>query len=102
MSADHTVSATFATNAPVTPNTRITQTTIDSSKGDATFKFRGVGDATGFRCRLNRGHAEAKFKRCRSPKTYKKLKPGRYVFQVRAFGPGGNDPTPAKKRFRID
>ena len=41
MSADHTVNATFDSNAPVAPNTRITQTTIDSSKGVATFRFRG-------------------------------------------------------------
>lgn len=102
MSADHTVSATFDTNAPVAPNTKITQTTIDSGKGDATFRFRAVGDATHFRCKLTRGHDEASFKRCRSPKTYKHLKSGTYVFQVRASGPGGNDPTPAKKRFRID
>ena len=89
MSADHTVSATFDTNAPVAPNTRITQTTIDSSKGDATFRFRAVGDATGFRCKLTRGHDQASFRRCRSPKTYKHLKSGTYVFQVRASGPGG-------------
>ncbi len=102
MSADHTVSATFDSNAPVAPNTKITQTTIDSGKGVATFRFRGVGDAAQFRCKLTRGHTEASFKRCRSPKTYKKLKSGTYVFQVRASGPGGKDPTPAKKRFRID
>jgi Divergent InlB B-repeat domain len=102
MSADHTVTATFDTKAPGAPNTRITQATIDSGKGVVTFRFRAAGDATGFRCRLHRGHHKAKFRRCRSPKTYTKLKRGTYVFQVKAFGPSGNDPTPAKKRFKID
>ncbi len=36
-----------------------------------------------------------------SPQTYKHLKPGKYRFAVRAVGPGGTDPSPAKKRFKI-
>jgi hypothetical protein len=30
-----------------------------------------------------------------------KLKPGKYTFKVRAVGPGGTDPSPAKKKFTI-
>jgi len=29
------------------------------------------------------------------------LKPGKYTFEVRAVGPGGPDPSPAKKKFKI-
>ena len=48
-----------------------------------------------------RKHAKPKFKRCKSPKTYKHLKPHKYVFEVRAVSAAGKDPTPAKKKFRI-
>ena len=33
--------------------------------------------------------------------TYKGLPPGRYLFQVRAYGPAGPDPTPSEKRITI-
>ena len=58
--------------------------------------------ATGFQCRLKRkGHGAKDFRKCSSPKTYKHLKAGRYTFTVRANGPGGKDPSPAKKNFKI-
>jgi hypothetical protein len=38
---------------------------------------------------------------CSAPQTYKHLQPGRYTFWVSAWGPGGPDPTPAKKRLTI-
>jgi hypothetical protein len=42
------------------------------------------------------------FKKCSSPKTYKKLKPGKHVFKVRAIDKAHNvDPTPAKRKFTI-
>jgi len=44
---------------------------------------------------------EASFSACRSPKTYKQLKPGKHTFEVRAFNAAGADPTPAKKSFTI-
>ena len=41
-------------------------------------------------------------KSCKSPKKYKKLKPGKHVFKVRAIDKAGNvDPTPAKKKFKV-
>jgi hypothetical protein len=76
--------------------------------------FVASGDSTGYQCALTRKgkRAEGKrgkkrkrtrprFKPCTSPTTYKRLKPGGYVFHVRAFGPAGVDSTPARKRFRI-
>lgn len=95
-------SAAFAVVAPI-PNTKITRAKIASAAGRATFRFAAEGEATGFQCKLkqSRRHAKAKFKNCKSPKGYRRLPSGRYLFQVRAVGPGGPDATPAKKKFKI-
>ena len=84
---------------PPPPGTKITKSTIDQKKDKATFKFKGTGDFTGLQCKL--AGKSNQFKSCTSPKTYKNLKKGKYTFQVRAVGPGGNDPSPAKKSFKI-
>ena len=42
-----------------------------------------------------------KFSGCSSPKTYKKLKKGRYTFKVRAKNILGVDAKPAVKKFKI-
>jgi hypothetical protein len=88
---------------PKKPKTTLSNAKIDAEKGIATFKFKASGQSTGFRCALAKKHKKAKFKfkKCSSPKTYKKLKPGKYTFEVRAVGPGGTDPSPAKKKFTI-
>ena len=83
------------------PDTKISKSTISSTKRQASFKFKAVGTAKGFQCALKHGHKKAAFKSCHSPKTYKHLKPGKYTFEVRAAGTGGTDPTPAKKNFKI-
>lgn len=93
-----------ASPPPAAPNTKITKTKINQQRDKATFRFKAVGTATGFQCKLKRAHhrkPKAVFRRCSSPKTYRHLKPGRYTFKARAKGPGGTDPTPARKRFRI-
>ena len=52
-----------------------------------------------FACKLDK----QKFKPCTSPKTYKKLKPGKHVFRVKARDRAGNvDKTPTVKRFKIE
>jgi hypothetical protein len=86
---------------PPKPNTILSKAKIDAAKGTATFKFKAKGQSTGFQCALVKKHKKAKFKKCHSPKTFKKLKPGKYTFKVRAVGPGGTDPSPAKKKFTI-
>ncbi|MGH9644260.1 MAG: hypothetical protein ACRD3Q_17790, partial [Terriglobales bacterium] len=65
----------------------------------ATFTFTAPGETgASFRCKLDKGP----FKSCRSPKTYRHLKPGRHVFQVQAADALGQaDTTPAIKRFQI-
>ena len=63
-------------------------------------KFRFSSDEPGstFSCKLDR----RKFRRCSSPKSYRKLKAGKHVFQVFATDSAGNrDPSPAKRTFRI-
>jgi hypothetical protein len=63
-----------------------------------TFRFASDEEGSTFLCRLDRGP----FLPCRSPKTYRKLKPGRHAFKVKATDPAGNqDPTAAVKRFTV-
>ncbi|HKT83847.1 MAG TPA: CSLREA domain-containing protein [Solirubrobacterales bacterium] len=76
------------------------QTTIRKAKvkgTTATFKFTSNTKGAKFECKLDR----KKFKACKSPKTYKKLKPGKHVFKVRAVKGKSVDPTPAKRKFKI-
>jgi CSLREA domain-containing protein len=82
----------------------IPQTTIKkgpkakSTKTTAKFNFTSTVAGSSFQCRLDKG----KFKKCKSPKTYKKLKLGKHVFKVRAVGPTGLlDQSPAKRVFIV-
>lgn len=83
------------------PDTGITKATIKSSKHTAEFSFKAKGRASGFECELKGAGKRAGFSSCSSPKTYKHLKHGHYTFEVRAKGPAGTDPSPAKKSFSI-
>jgi len=96
----------------VPPNTRIRKSRIKRHKHRATFTFTSTGTAksftTGFQCALVRKkkgkhHKKRKphFTSCRSPKTYKHLRHGKYTFEVRAVDAAGADATPATKTFRI-
>jgi hypothetical protein len=87
---------------PPPPNTEITKAKIKSKRRKAKFEFQARGTASGFECQLERRRGKRKaFRNCSSPKTYRHLKKGRYTFKVRAVGPGGTDPSPAKKAFKI-
>jgi CSLREA domain-containing protein len=67
-------------------------------KTTAKLKFTATEGGSTFQCKMDR----KPFKNCRSPKTYKKLKPGKHVFKVRAIDRAGNvDPTPAKRKFTV-
>jgi hypothetical protein len=83
------------------PDTKLTQAKMNSLDHKARFKFKAMGEATGFQCKLKRSDEPALVKGCSSPMTYKHLQPGRYLFEVRASGPGGTDPTPVEKRLTI-
>ena len=90
---------------PVSPSPPqpVPQTKIKSGpKGkihSATAKFKFTSSLKGskFECKLDR----KKFRLCKSPKTYRKLKPGKHVFKVRAVKGKTVDPTPAKRKFRV-
>ncbi len=79
------------------PDTEITKSKVKKRK--ATFEFEGSGGEgpLTFECSLD-GKA---FAGCRSPAKFKRLKPGRHTFAVRAKDANGADPTPAEKRFKI-
>jgi hypothetical protein len=90
---------TFMTPPSAPPGTHITKASIDKSNHRATFRFRseGGGGLIRFECKLDHGH----FRPCRSPSTYRHLKPGKHTFAVRARNEAGTDPTSAHKTFRI-
>jgi hypothetical protein len=89
-----TVTPTPTPAAP--PATSLRGSRINQAKRKATFRFSSPGST--FSCKLDRRAAAP----CTSPKTYRKLKPGRHVFRVTARDAAGNlDATPAVKRFRI-
>ena len=80
------------------PATAFRKTQIAQAKRTATFRFAASEPGSTFVCKLD----TRKSGPCRSPKTYRKLKPGKHVFRVRARDRAGNvDATPAVKRFTI-
>jgi hypothetical protein len=83
------------------PDTQITGSTIDKKNKSATFRFKAIGPATGFKCALKKGSATPAFSNCTSPKAYKNLTPGSYKFLVKAKNAAGVDKTPASQSFSI-
>lgn len=80
------------------PQTKIVKASRSSQGGTARFKFSSGEPGSSFQCKLD----SKPFRGCKSPKKYEGLKPGMHVFKVRAIDPAGNaDPSPAKKKFRI-
>lgn len=63
----------------------------------ARFTFSSTFAGSTFKCQLDRGP----FRTCRSPKTYKHLKPRAHTFKVVASSSGGADPTPVKFSWKI-
>jgi CSLREA domain-containing protein len=75
-----------------------------SEKATAKFVFGANEVGTTYECRLIGGGKRAKppFKPCVSPKTYRRLDPGEYTFEVRATDAAGNvDESPAKLKFKV-
>jgi hypothetical protein len=87
----------IATVGPLpVPKTRLVKARIHGAI--ASFRFRGSAGSgpLRFECKLDR----RPFRRCSSPKTYKRLKPGNHRFSVRAIGSGGRDRSPVVFRFK--
>lgn len=84
--------------SPKAPKTRIRKSVIRKAKHRASFRFTSNVAGSTFRCKLDR----KPFRKCRSPKTYRGLKPGKHRFQVVAVAPNGQiDATPATRKFKI-
>ena len=65
----------------------------------ATFKFSSSEGGSTFFCKLD-GKAWGS---CKSPRTYKHLKPGKHTFRVRARDKAGNvDQSPAKRSWHVE
>jgi streptogramin lyase len=93
------------------------ETTIDKAPkkveagrkgGKAKYKFSSDVAGATFECKLKRKGKRndretklAKYAECKSPKTYRKLRRGRYTFSVRASAGGETDPTPATAKLRV-
>ncbi len=117
MDADRSVTATFGPPK----GTGITRAKIKQGKkpkkgtkrkprptAKATFSFTAPGAVTGYQCMLvrpkpkkARKRVKPRFSGCTSPKRYKKLRKGRYVFKVRAQNILGVDAEPAVRKFRV-
>ena len=68
-----------------------------TKKTTVKFKFSSTEAGSTFQCKLDK----KPFKKCSSPKKYKKLKPGKHVFKVRATDKAGNVGKPAKRKFTV-
>jgi hypothetical protein len=80
------------------PQTKITKLKkLRRGRVKLRFKATGTKEEVTFKCRIDK----RRWRRCASPKTYKRLKPGRHVVKVRAFTATAGDQTPAKRKFRI-
>jgi hypothetical protein len=84
------------------PVTKITKSKINAKKGTASFHFKATHSPKGFQCELIKPKQKPKaaFSSCRSPKTYKHLKRGKYTFKVRGFNAAGTGAA-ATRRFTI-
>ena len=83
------------------PDTMLTRAKMNPARHKVRFEFQGTGEVTGFKCTLERPQGPTSVKRCDSPRIYRHLQPGQYLFEVHAFGPGGRDPTPTEKQLTI-
>jgi glucose/arabinose dehydrogenase len=83
---------------PKPPETKLGRhPTARTTKPIAAFTFSASVAGATFTCKLD-GKPKAA---CRSPKTYKKLKPGNHTFKAWATAGGRTDPTPAKFSWKV-
>jgi hypothetical protein len=80
------------------PETKIDRSRFRIATRTATFWFSASEAAQGYLCRLDKGD----FKPCGPPRTYKRLKPGKHAFRVKAVDVAGNtDSSAAVAKFKI-
>jgi hypothetical protein len=68
-----------------------------STATTAKFKFVSNESGSTFQCKLDK----KAFAKCKSPKTYKKLKPGKHVFKVKATDAAGNVSAVLTRKFTV-
>ena len=87
------------------PDTKILSGPKRTKKPKAKFRFKADEAGASFECRLKGKRAKKRLRRfdaCEPPRRYRKLKPGRYKFAVRAIDAADNvDPTPAKRKLKV-
>jgi glucose/arabinose dehydrogenase len=83
---------------PAVPNAKLgRRPAAKTMKRVAVFSFSSTVSGAGFRCRLDGKPMTP----CRSPRIYRKLKPGRHTFRVWATAGVLTDPTPAMFSWRV-
>jgi hypothetical protein len=88
-----------------TPKPDTTKPKVTIKKGpkaksaSTTAKFKFVSDETGssFQCKFDK----QAFAKCKSPKTYQSLRPGKHVFKVRATDAAGNVSSVLTRKFTV-
>ncbi len=94
------------TPGPALAHAKITKAKISSKERSASFSFKAKGTVKRFQCALvlapPKGHHRKKPSHvaCKSGKTYKHLKAGKYTFFVRGVNASGAG-SPAEKKFAI-
>jgi hypothetical protein len=84
-------------SVPIEPNTFLNRHPPHRThKRKVTFRFSSNMAGAKFRCLYAQG-----WQPCRSPHTFRHLKPGRYRFQAQAVVNGVPDPSPASWTFRV-
>jgi hypothetical protein len=78
------------------PRRRLIRLRLHQAAPTVSIRFAATGAASFYRCQIDRRPSGL----CSSPRRFR-VGVGRHVFRVRAFGPGGADPTPAIFRFRV-
>jgi hypothetical protein len=92
------VPVAVTTSLPAPPIAKLLKALISSKHHDAKFHFTASGVTTSYKCAIVRKPTRKgaktpapKYTACGTSKTYSKLKPGKYLFYVRAIGPGGSN-----------
>lgn len=85
--------------SPAAPNTTIVKHPKRKSRSrTAVFRFRASVSGAKFRCKLDR----RRYRTCRSPLRFRRLKHGRHVLRVLATSPSGSaERSPATFRWRV-
>ena len=83
------------------PSVKLKHMKVTHRRGKVRFVFSAGSGASRFQCALAKTRHKLRYRHCSSPVTYRDLRPGRYVFKVRAVGPEGAKATPVTRKFKL-